>query len=225
MAAGVASSVLDVGRGGVRPVVGPQSSGVAVLNTPVSVSLNINPSQLQKGQSISVQATANGGTPPYSFSYTGLPQGCGGQNGASFTCTPSSSGSYTVQVTASDSQGNQSSPSNSVSLDITSANNGNGNGNGNGGGNNSSNGLSSLFSGFSGILSLVLIFAVVGFITWILLIVGVWVIAVTLLRRLPKPGAIAAGAATTKCAACSATIPVGSKFCASCGASTAPKPT
>lgn len=199
------------------------SSHLRATVNPVSVSLTVNPGRTTEGQTVSVQATANGGTPPYSFAYSGLPNGCQGQNGASFTCNPSSSGTYSIQVTATDSRGNQSSPSNSVSLTVTSSNNGNSNGNGNGNGNNSSNGLSSLFSGFSGVLSLLFIVGIVGFATWILLIVGVWIIAVTLVRRLPKRGEWGTPIASSKCAACGAAIAAGSKFCASCGASTAPK--
>ncbi|MCI4336552.1 MAG: zinc ribbon domain-containing protein [Thermoplasmata archaeon] len=202
---------------------GPATSAIPASN-PVSASLSISPSQVQKGQSISVTTTASGGTPPYtSYSYTGLPGGCSGQNQASFSCNPSSTGSFSVQVTVTDMHGNQSTPGNTVSVDITSSSNGNGNGNG--GGNNSSGGLSSLFSGFSGILSLLLIFGIVGFITWILLLVGVWIIAITLVRRLPKRGVAGAVSAFTKCPACSTPIPVGTKFCSECGTSTAPKVT
>jgi len=201
---------------------GPTVSAIPASG-PVSARLSISPGQVQQGQSISVMTTASGGTPPYTYSYTGLPNGCSGQNQASFSCNPSSTGSYNVQVTVTDSHGNQSTPSNTASVTVTSSNNGNGNGKGNGGGNNSSGGLSSLFSGFSGILWLLLIFGIVGFITWILLIVGVWIIAITLVRRLPKRGAAGSVAAFTKCASCSTPIPVGTKFCSECGASTAPK--
>jgi hypothetical protein len=194
---------------------------VSPADSSLTASLSISPGQLQQGGSISVTTSVSGGTPPYSYSYTGLPSGCSSQDQPLFSCTPSSTGSFSVQVTVTDSHGNSSAPSNSVSVDITSSNNGNGNGNG--GGNNSSTGLSSLFSGFSGILSLLLIFGVVGFITWILLIVGIWIIAITLVRRLPKRGAIGAAGATAKCGACSAVIPAGSKFCPECGAGTAPK--
>lgn len=188
--------------------------------TPVTASLSITPQQVKQGQSINVQTNASGGTAPYSYSYTGLPPGCGGQNQPSFSCNPSSTGSFSVQVTATDSHGNQSNPSNSVSVDVTSSSGGNGNGNG--GSNNSSNPFSSLTSGLGGFLAIALILAIVGFVTWVLLVVGVWVIAVVLLRRLPKGGP-AAGSTQVKCASCARLIPEGSKFCPECGASTAPK--
>ena len=125
-----------------------------------------------------------------------------------------------MQVTVTDINHNQT-VSNSASLDVTSSNNGNGNGNGNG--NNSSNPFSSLLSGLGGFLSIVLVFGIIGFVTWILLVVGIWVIAVVLLRRLPKRTPGAASGSTMACAACGATLPAGSKFCSECGKSTAPK--
>lgn len=192
----------------------------------VTVELSINPQDVSQGSSINVQTTVNGGTPPYSFSYNGLPSGCNSSNEQSFTCNPDSSGTYNVQVTATDSHGNESAPSNTVTLDVMSSNNNNnGNGNGNGGSNNSSNPFSNLLSGLGGFLAIALIFGVVGFVSWILLVIGVWVIAVVLMRRLPKGGAAATVATSAKCASCSASIPGGTKFCPQCGASTTPKGT
>lgn len=95
-------------------------------------------------------------------------------------------------------------------------------GNGNSG-NNSSNPFSDLISSLGGAFTYVLIAGIIGFVTWILLIVGIWVIAVVLMRRLPKPAAKASEAASVPCAACSKPIPAGSKFCPECGTSAAPK--
>jgi hypothetical protein len=186
--------------------------------TPFTASLSVNPSQVQKGESISVQTNVNGGTSPYSYSYTGLPPGCGSQDSPQLSCNPSTSGNYNVQATVTDVNHNQT-VSNSASLDVTSSNNGNGNGNGN----NSSNPFSSLLSGLGGFLSIVVVFGIIGFVTWILLVVGIWIIAVVLLRRLPKRPSPAAAGSTMACAACGATLPTGSKFCSECGKSTAPK--
>ena len=195
---------------------------VPSANNPLSANLNINPSQTQEGQSINLQTNVNGGTPPYAYSYTGLPQGCPNQNQSSYMCTPTSTGNYEVSVTVTDAHGNQT-VSSSVGLSVTSSNSGNGKGNGNNGSNNSSNPLSSLFSNLGGYLSLVLIAGLIGFVTWVLLVVGVWIIAITLVRRLPKrvPG----GPSTVPCPSCSTTMPAGAKFCPECGKSTGPKPT
>jgi hypothetical protein len=197
-------------------------TGVRAFNAPLQVTLTVNPNQATVESSVQFQANAQGGTMPWTFTYTGLPPGCSTQNSSSFTCNPSSAGDYSVAVMVSDERGNTST-SNSVSLDITSSSNGNGNGNG---GNNSSNPFSSLLSGFSGILSLLIIAGIVGFVTWILLIVGVWIIAIVLMRRLPKRGEWSGAAAASpmmKCASCSSDIPAGSKFCPNCGTSTTPK--
>jgi hypothetical protein len=200
------------------------SPTVALTGSPLSASLTASPSQLTEGQSLMVQVTATGGDPQYSYSYTGLPPGCNGQNSPSVSCNPSGTGTFSIEASVSDS-GTNHTQTNSVSVTVTSSQNGNGNGNGNGnsGGNNSSGGLSSLFSGFSSILSLLLIFGIVGFATWILLIVGVWIIAITLVRRLPKRGTIDALVAGGKCAACAAPVPGGAKFCPTCGTGTAAK--
>ncbi len=64
-------------------------------------------------------------------------------------------------------------------------------------------------SGLGGFLSIVLVFGIIGFVTWILLVVGIWVIAVVLLRRLPKRTPGAASGSTMACAACGATLPAG----------------
>jgi|HubBroStandDraft_1064217.scaffolds.fasta_scaffold07538_4 hypothetical protein len=189
---------------------------------PLSASLTVNPSSVQSGDSISVQTTANGGTPPYQYNYNGLPSGCQGQPSASFSCIASPAGTYQLNVSVSDSNGNQTF-SNGVTLDVTSSNNGGNGGGGGGSGNNSSNPISSLLSGLGGIVTYVLIFGIIGFATWILLIVGVWVIAVVLMRRLPKRGASVLVGPSVNCAACSSPMPTGSKFCPQCGASTSPK--
>jgi hypothetical protein len=198
-----------------------RSAGAPLAGNPLSASLTVSPSSLSEGQSMNVQVTATGGFGSYSYSYSGLPPGCGGQNSPSFSCNPSGTGTFSVVAGVSDS-GTNHTQTNSVSVAVTSSSNGNGNGNGNG--NNSSGGLSSLFSGFSNILSLLLLFGIVGFATWILLIVGVWVIAITLVRRLPKRGATDPAVAGGRCAACAAPTPAGARFCPACGASTVPKP-
>ena len=187
-------------------------------NAPLTVSLSISPQDIQAGSSTEIQTMANGGTPPYSYSYNGLPSSCAGENVASFSCNPSQSGTFDVTAQVIDTNGNTS-QSNSVTLTVSSVNNGNGNGNGN---NNSSNPFSGLLSGLGGIVTYVLIFGIIGFATWILLVVGIWVIAVVLMRRLPKPGARATEMAMAACPSCSKSIPAGTKFCPECGASTAP---
>jgi PKD domain len=218
-ALGAHSTLVSVGSG--RTLATDSAARTVAQGQPVAM-LSINPSQVSQGQSIFIQTTVNGGTAPYSYSYFDLPSGCSGQSSASFSCTPNSPGNFNVQVTVTDSRGN-SSTSPSVSLDVTSSSSGNGNGNGNG--NNSNNSLSSLFSGLGGFLSLLLIFGLVGFVSWIVLVVGVWVIAIVLVRRLPKRGEATSTGPIVRCSACSSPIPTSAKFCPECGAPAGPKRT
>jgi hypothetical protein len=196
------------------------------IDPALQVSLNVNPQDINSGQSIDVQTVASYGSGSYTYNYMGLPSNCMSYQGQStFSCNPNS-GNYNISVSVSDTNG-ASVQSSTVSVQVSpSSGGGNGNGGSGSGGNNSSNPFGSLLSGFSGILSLLLIAGIVGFVTWILLIVGVWIIAVVLIRRLPKRGTAAAAAlagATAKCASCSAVIPAGSKFCPECGVKTVPK--
>ncbi len=192
-------------------------STLSSFDPTLTATRTVSPLNVQTGGPISLQTTTNnGGTPPYGYTYTGLPGRCFTSNTQSFSCNPSQTGNHQIQVIVTDSHGNYS-LSNSESLTVTSSSGG-------GSGNNSTNPFSGLLSGFSGILSLLIILGIVGFVTWILLIVGVWIIAIVLLRRLPKRGAtLSAPVPMVKCTACSASIPAGSKFCSECGASTVPK--
>jgi hypothetical protein len=211
------SSGLHSPASAARPSGSASLAGVHPFNSVVSASLTISPTTIQKGNSIFVNTSASGGTSPYSYLYYGLPSGCSGFTVASFTCSPQSTGTFYVQVNATDSHGNYT-ISNSVKLSVTSSSSTGGTGN-----NSSTNPFSGLLSGFQGFLQLLIIFGFIGFVTWVLLVVGVWIIAIVLLRRLPKRGTPGAASAMTKCAACSSSIPEGSKFCPNCGASTAPK--
>jgi YVTN family beta-propeller protein len=71
---------------------------------PLSItSFTANPSPVAVGKSTTFATVATGGVSPYSYSYTGLPPGCGSQNTASFACTPTKAGTYTVKVFVNDS--------------------------------------------------------------------------------------------------------------------------
>ena len=204
-----------------------QSNSVPLtVGAAVTASLTLSPSQVTEGQSVYVYAMAGGGSDSYSYVYSGLPSGCTGYMGQSFTCTPSQTGDFSnIWVNVSDTYGGYA-DSSTQRLQVNSSSGG-GNGGSGGSGNNSSNPLSGLLSGIGGYLSILLIFGIIGFVTWILLIVGVWIIAIVLYRRLPKRGASVPAeispVPTVKCASCSATIPAASRFCSECGAPT-PKP-
>ena len=71
-----------------------------------SFSASTNP--VTVGASTQINVFVTGGTAPYSFSYTGLPAGCTSTNAASFPCTPSGIGNFTITVIVTDATAAQS---------------------------------------------------------------------------------------------------------------------
>jgi hypothetical protein len=54
------------------------------------------------GSPTTISTTVVGGAPPLTYSYSGLPSGCSSVNSASFSCTPTSSGDFSITVTVTD---------------------------------------------------------------------------------------------------------------------------
>ncbi|MCI4368512.1 MAG: hypothetical protein L3K09_02980, partial [Thermoplasmata archaeon] len=75
-----------------------------LVNPPVTASsFSSSPSSIDIGQTVTIQVVANGGTLSFNFVYTGLPAGCASQNLATFSCTPTVTGNFTLGVTVTDS--------------------------------------------------------------------------------------------------------------------------
>ena len=76
--------------------VNPSSGG------PVISRFSANPSSLTLGVSTTLTVSASGGTGTLAYAYAGLPPGCVTSDTASLTCTPGTSGSFTIRVYVND---------------------------------------------------------------------------------------------------------------------------
>lgn len=184
----------------------------------LQVSIVVSPSPVTVGTQFNVSAQVSGGSGPYSYVWSNVPNGCNAQPTAWWFCSLSNAGQYSVSVTVSNSTGAQGTASQGFSV---TNNNGNGNGNQGNSNNNNNNGNSNSSNGFNlsafgPLLVYGLIGGIVVFALLVALTVGVIVIAVTL-RRLPKPPK-----GGWVCSACQATAPAGSKFCPNCAAPLGP---
>ena len=89
---------------------------VSVQNPALGVALSISPASPRLGQTVTVTASATGGTSPYIFHWSGAVSGCGSTSTPAISCLLSSAGSYTISVTVTDVTGH--SAGNSVSIAI-----------------------------------------------------------------------------------------------------------
>jgi hypothetical protein len=82
------------------------SSVTIVINPDVSITaLAQSLPNVHAGQKVMINVSATGGTKPFSYSFAGLPPGCSTENSPSLTCTPSTSGNYTIKVSVTDLTG------------------------------------------------------------------------------------------------------------------------
>jgi YVTN family beta-propeller protein len=106
----------------VSPVTGytaaPSSGSITVAGLPLyrtivftagtlalSATLTVSPSPITVGGETNFTTTATGGTPPYSYTYSGLPAGCATANLAVLRCSPTVTGTFTVTVIVTDDVG------------------------------------------------------------------------------------------------------------------------
>ncbi len=75
------------------------------VGSPVISAFSASPNPITVGEMTTFSVVAQGGTPPYTYTYTGLPAGCSSVSTATFNCTPTVSGIFTVNVTVTDSNG------------------------------------------------------------------------------------------------------------------------
>ena len=72
----------------------PAVTGIAPSSDPSTV-----------GQSLTLVANVSGGSGAYTYTWTGLPTGCATVNAATLTCTPTATGTFTVNLVVKDSLG------------------------------------------------------------------------------------------------------------------------
>lgn len=85
----------------------------------VITSFSASPTPILVNTNTTLKVVVSGGTPSFSYAYSRLPAGCASSNTAQLPCTPTVPGSYTVQVTVTDSSRPAQSASKTVSLSVT----------------------------------------------------------------------------------------------------------
>ena len=93
------------GERGERPRLRAPGAGCPRLPAPVVASFALNATPVYVNRTVLLEVVANGGDPPLSYSYLGLPEGCTSVDTPNLLCTPTAAGNYTVTLTVSDSEG------------------------------------------------------------------------------------------------------------------------
>lgn len=105
-AAGLGASISDVSSGGYLLLFGAGGRNVTwLLGPPVIGGFVATPSPTDVGVATELNATPIAATGTVSYSYSGLPPGCAGDNDSVLQCTPRSIGTYPVTITLNDSIG------------------------------------------------------------------------------------------------------------------------
>lgn len=84
----------------------------------LTLALTASASTVDRGSAVELSVAASGGTPPYSYAYSGLPPGCADQNSSVISCRPNVTGTYSVKATVTDAAG--ASGSNLLTLSVAS---------------------------------------------------------------------------------------------------------
>jgi len=76
---------------------------------PLAASLTAQPANVTVLERTFLNATASGGLRNWTYAWSSLPPGCLSQNVSSLSCTPTAPGTYTIEVTVTDSLGHTAS--------------------------------------------------------------------------------------------------------------------
>lgn len=74
-----------------------------LANAPSISRFTVSPNVDEVGSPLALSVDPSNGTPPYDFTYTGLPTGCASVDAPSLVCIPESTGTFAVTVTVTDS--------------------------------------------------------------------------------------------------------------------------
>lgn len=161
---------------------------------PFSVAVfSYNPNTVTVGSSTNLTVQLSGGTSPFFAWLNSTPSGCApssvpymlSSSSSTFQCSPTTSGSYNVQLDVADSSTPTSLHAHASTQLTVNSNGGNGNGNGNHGG-SGGNGSSSGFSLPSGLIGLATIFVVVFLVAFVAIAAGAIATAVAVSRGLKR---------------------------------------
>ncbi len=81
------------------------SLNFTVVADPSIVAFYASAAPAQTGENVSFTVVTSGGIGPYTYSYSGLPSGCAGNNASRTICFPEQAGTFTVAVTVTDARG------------------------------------------------------------------------------------------------------------------------
>jgi YVTN family beta-propeller protein len=84
------------------------TTNITITTGPTGImisSLDITPYPAKVGQNMSIAVAVTGGSPKYSYTYSGLPPGCDTVNENPLSCIPRSPGNYSITVVVKDSAG------------------------------------------------------------------------------------------------------------------------
>ncbi|MCL4325086.1 MAG: hypothetical protein M1144_06475 [Candidatus Thermoplasmatota archaeon] len=84
--------------------------------TPSISSFTVSPVSVPVGGTATFSTVVSGGFAPYTYTYSGLPPGCGSANVATLPCVPGIGGLFSVQVIVSDSHGHNASALTSLTV-------------------------------------------------------------------------------------------------------------
>ncbi len=95
------------------------STQLSVANLPRIVGFDASANPTGVNSSTTLSASVGGGTPPFSFTYAGLPPGCASADLATLVCTPTTDGKYALSLEVTDKFGKSDNATLELTVGIT----------------------------------------------------------------------------------------------------------